>query len=476
VKQTQAEHSDLKTSHSYLTIPSLRYSILDGLGGSISQGSGETYLSAFGIFLKAAPLQVGLLATLPPLIGALLQGFGVWLMERFLRRRQILVILAAILSLIWLPVALLPVVLGPGGKTVTILILLICLYFALAGFAAPIWNSLIGDLVPSNSRGRYFGFRSRKCGLAVFLAMILAGQVLHIFEKAGLAEFGFLLIFLMAAFGRVMSSYWLSKYDDPPLHVSAEDRFSFIDFLRRAPASNFAKFAFFIATINLAVNFAGPYFAVYMLRQLNFSYLQYTLIGASAVIAQFLTLQHWGYLCDRFGNKKILNVTAVGVALSPIMWLFSAQTWYLVLIQLYGGFVWAGFNLAVGNFLFDAVSPPKRARCAAYQAIINGIFVLCGALLGGWYASHVPAASLAEKLWILPPSVYFQLFLISGLMRLAAAAVFLPLFAEVRPVEAIHHPKLIFQILHLRPLSGATFGPLSNGREKRGKTSPSMQL
>jgi hypothetical protein len=50
-----------------------------------------------------------------------------------------------------------------------------------------------------------------------------------------------------------------------------------------------------------------------------------------------------------------------------------------------------------------------------------------------------------------------MVFLISGVMRLAAAALFLPKFKEVRPVEAIRHREFIFRVSHIKPLAEATF-------------------
>src|SRR5690606_13056435 len=136
--------------------------------------------------------------------------------------------------------------------------------------------------------------------------------------------------------------------------------------------SNFARFVYFVSLINFGVNIATPFFAVYMLRDLQFSYMEYTIVTATNTVTQFLTMQYWGQISDQFGNKKILNVCGYGVAFSPILWLFGDAMWYLLLIQVFAGLVWAGFNLAAANFMFDAVTPPKRARCAAYQAMVNG--------------------------------------------------------------------------------------------------------
>jgi hypothetical protein len=50
-----------------------------------------------------------------------------------------------------------------------------------------------------------------------------------------------------------------------------------------------------------------------------------------------------------------------------------------------------------------------------------------------------------------------MVFLISGVMRLAAAAIFISKFKEVRPVEAIGHGELIFRVSHIKSFAEATF-------------------
>ena len=157
------------------------------------------------------------------------------------------------------------------------------------------------------------------------------------------------------------------------------------------------------------------------------------------------------------GNKKILNLCGWGMALIPVLWLGSSDIFYLILIQIYGGIIWSGFNLAVANFLFDAVTPPKRARCVAYQGLMNGFAVLTGSLLGGITAGHLPnSISIGPVVWH-PASMLLMVFLISGVIRFIAAYIFLRKFREVRDVEPIGHGNLIFRISHIKPIAGATF-------------------
>jgi MFS family permease len=450
--------------------PSLRAATKDGMAHAVMIGAGETYLGVFGIFLRATTPQVGLLATLPAFIGAIFQAVAVFCMPFFKTRRQPIVVSAVINALVWLPIALLPFVLGPGSTTVSVLIVLVTIYHVAGNFGAPLWNSLIGDLVPAHSRGRYFGGRNRLIGLATFLAVLIAGHILDLSRTWGDEALGFLVVFSVAAVARLLSAWWLSHYDDPPLAVRKEEMFSFYQFIRRLPRSNFARFVLFFATINFAVAFAGPYFALYMLRDLKLSYFEFTLVGATMTVTQFLTMQHWGRLSDRFGTKKILNICGIAVAVSPVLWLFSAELWWILVTQIYAGFVWAGFNLASTNFMFDAVTPPKRARCAAYQALVNGAFVVAGSLLGGVTADALTALGRFTLIGVEVTQPLLVLFFISGILRVIAAWLLLPQFQEVRPVEQIAHRHLVFQITNLRPLSGATFSVMSGflpGRRRK---------
>ena len=78
------------------------------------------------------------------------------------------------------------------------------------------------------------------------------------------------------------------------------------------------------------------------------------------------------------------------------------------------------------------MTPPRRARCVAYQSFVNGVFVLTGSLAGGYTAQHLPATITIAGGMVALRSPLLWVFAISGVMRLTAAAVFLPGFREVR--------------------------------------------
>ncbi|MBW1783684.1 MAG: hypothetical protein JRL30_23455, partial [Deltaproteobacteria bacterium] len=235
------------------TDPSLKASMRDGVSHAVMLGAGETYLGPFGIFLRATTLQVGMLASLPQLFGAVMQWASAITMDRFTSRRRVIVAGALSQGLLWLPISLLPFFLGSGELTVWVLIGLALLYHGTNGAVVPVWNSLIGDLVPTDVRGRFFGNRNRFCGISTFSALLMAGGVLQIFAQRHQVIWGYLIIFLTALAARLNSVRWLARYANPPFSLSPEQVFTFRQFLWRSPHSNFAKFVFFVGAINFSV-------------------------------------------------------------------------------------------------------------------------------------------------------------------------------------------------------------------------------
>ena len=461
---------------SFLSSRSSRSLIREGLLDAAKMGASETYLGAFGVLLGGSPLQIGALATLPPLVGSIIQSIGMRLSEQAKSRRNLIALLMRVQALLLVPIAFIPLVIAPGWGAVSALIAVVVVYHCTVGLIAPMWNSLVGDLLPPLSRGEFFGFRNKWMAIVTFTAIVIAGQILHQFAAFGLAAWGFTTIFVVSAVCRALSARAFCGVDDVALHVPEDSKFSFWQFIARAKQSNFVRFVVFVSSMNFAASVSGPFFAMYMLQDLRLSYFEYTIVVAAAVIAQFVVMRTWGSLSDQFGNRTILKVCGTLITFNPALWLISSNFWFVVFIQFYSGIFWAGFTLAAANFVFDAVTPPKRARCVAYQSIINGSLVFSGAIVGGFVTRHVPAELVQHLgLWV-PQSPFIALFVLSGILRAAVMLFLFPAFKEVRQVESIRSHQLLIRVTSLRPLWGGTFSYISNRYGGRpGRTTKSEE-
>src|SRR6187200_371552 len=150
----------------------LRHSVRDGMAFSVQVGAGETYFSAFALFLRATAPQVALLTTLPPLLGSLAQIVSAWL-GGYVGRKRVVVAGCVLQAFLWLPILLVPVLFR--SHTATALLILLSVYFSANNLATPQWTSIMRDLVSERRRGRYFGYRTQLTTSTTFLALVGCG-------------------------------------------------------------------------------------------------------------------------------------------------------------------------------------------------------------------------------------------------------------------------------------------------------------
>jgi len=418
---------------------SLRYSVFDGIFASIMMGCSEMFISPYAIAMGASARMVGLLAALPSLAGALIQVKSAALSERLGSRKALIVAAVFLQAVMWLPIIAIPYIVS--RYQVPWLIALYTVLIAVGIVSFPPWSSLMAEHVAAPDRGKYFGWRNRILGVTNIIAMLASGIVLHLSKKfSATAITGFTVIFSVACAARLCCCYFLAKMHEPKLVIKDEHRFTMLDFLKRMRHSNFGRFAIFAALINFSVFLSGPFFAVYMLRDLKFSYLTYTIITMTSTLTIFAMMRVWGSHADHVGNRRVLRLTSYFLPFIPVLWVFSHNVAYLVAVQIFGGFFWAGFNMSSSNFIYDCVTPEKRTRCVAYSNVINGIAIFAGASTGGFLARCLPPIYGNRLL---------SLFVLSGLLRLAASPI-CSMIKEVRQVKHVSSLELFYSIITAR--------------------------
>jgi MFS family permease len=314
----------------------------------------------------------------------------------------------------------------------------------------PAWVSWMGDLVTTN-RGKYFGMRNMVCGIVVIASMLIAGTVLDLFKDNINLFIGFVVLFSIAFFSRALSSYLFTKKYEPKFVHEHKYYFSFMEFIKKMRHNNFGRFVIFVSIFHFATSFAGPFFAVYMLNNLGYSYVFFTIVTISFSLGYFLIMPLLGRLADKYGTLKILKLGCLLICLSPFLWLpvifaFPADSLILLfcisVIKFLTGIGWAGVSLGTGNFLYEAVTQQRRVICSAYNNIIISFGSFFGALLGGFviYLN----ISLA---WM---TIFPLVFLVSGILRIIAYIFFSRSIKEVRICERFNIKKFKVRLTALR--------------------------
>ncbi|UCF98100.1 MAG: MFS transporter [Spirochaetaceae bacterium] len=418
---------------------SLRYSLLDGAAFSIMLGSAESYFQAFAVFLKATVAQVGIVYTIPMFVASLIQLHASSLLRWFRSRKNLTVLAGALRSLLFLPLIL---VYYMGVARVWVLLGIICLYFALNYLPIPAWTSWMRDLVDENRRGAYFSRRNRISNLVALLGIIFAGLILEYFKVR--PSLGFFIIFGVAMVGSIGSTIFLSLKYDAPYSEPPQDREGFFRFSIQMFRSNYGRFVLYNFALYFGVFFAGPFFVPYMLKDLGFSYLQFMISTSLVVLVKFITLPLWGELGDRYGNKKILVLASLFISILPFLWIAHRAFWWICLIQVTGGLVWAGFDISALNFAYDVLPSEKVTRHTSYLIFYRGLAIFIGGLVGGLVFHH----------FRLFGSTYYGNFFLSGVIRVLIAVPLLFFLKEERTVEHISYHDLMFKLMSVGPRRG----------------------
>jgi MFS family permease len=431
----------------------LRHSIRDGMAFAVQVGAGETYFSAFALFLRATAPQIALLSTLPPLLGSLGQIFSAWLGSYFGRKRLVLAG-CTMQTLLWIPLLLVPVLFEQ--YTFAALLILLALYYSANSFSALQWTSIMRDLVSERRRGRYFSYRTRVTTIATFTALVICGLLLHEFNTSGRTYIGFIVIFSIAFMARAVSVYHLTYLHEPD-HASAVPDMHIEHWWRSLRSTGAIGFSSYFALMNTAVGISSPFFTVYMLRDLGLSYLEYTVLAGSSVFAQFLMLTTWGRIADVYGNRLVLIVTSTSLPAVPLLWLVSSNFWYLILVQIISGLSWSGFTLGAGNLLYELVPRTRRAAYIAFHNVGTATGVFAGAMLGAALQVVLPprtpflgTANVASNL--------LYLFALSGIARAVIAALLARRVREIRmPRRSMSAPALVMRITGFNSMVGLLY-------------------
>lgn len=403
-------------------------------------GAGEQYVAPFVILGGSGLWQVVAIVALPLVAGGVVQRLAAAVTDACGRRQPVFVAAASVQVLLWGVFA--AAIYVPAGTQYWVMLATFILFIAGHHFSAPPWFSTMGDLVPESYRGRYFGWRNFLCGLAMIAAMLAAGQWLGVSERnlrAGLLglsgrDFGFLALFLVAGVARGVSVYYLTRMTEPPYHAPHAERFTFWQFLRRTPHSQFGRFAVYRALIFAGQTTLLAFLSWQMLGPMQLAPSLFAVVVTAQFLASYGSQPIWGRLADRFGSKWALAMGGLGMSATPVLLMLGDQVWWLVVVQLYEGTALAASSMGAGNYLLDIVTPAKRARCSADLNIYIGLATLLAGFGGAALAVNVVDGwPLPWRLAGVTVAEPFTLILLaSTALRVVPNVLLLPTFHEAR--------------------------------------------
>ncbi|HJX05247.1 MAG TPA: MFS transporter [Candidatus Nanoarchaeia archaeon] len=431
---------------------SLTFSIIDGSFFNIMDGFTTPFIAPYALFLKASNIVISLLASVPDLLASIFQLSAIKANEVFKSRKPLIFVSMFLQALLWLPLMMIPKLMKNGASGTVVLGFMV-LISMLGYFVSPLWRGMMGDLVAEHERGRFFSKRNQIIAVVGFVSTFAAGWILQHYSVTDALK-GFTILFVVAFIARAFSALFLLLMYEKKTYKSSpvfprKDSFTLISFLKNLKSSDYGRFVLFVCIFRITISLASPFFVVYELTYLKFSYLQFTILSAAEILASLLLLGFWGRMNDNQGSKMVMLITGLLIPLIPLLYIINPNFYFLLIVSLLSGAAWGGFNLAVSNFMFDASTPDNRVKYVAYFNLLHGIAIFLGATTGG----------LLLKLLGDNVSSIKALFIISGLARLGVALFLFPTLREMRIVQVSFDKKMFNYSVFIKPRQGFVEDP-----------------
>jgi len=341
------------------------------------------------------------------------------IIKRMGSRKRAVLFLAILDAFSWLPLIAVMFFLGPVAPFWLVVLWLINLIPGV--LLLPARDSWLADVVPANAMGRHLAVRTAVSATVYLGTFYIMGYVMDVFSGQIFKDFA--IILLIAFVATVIKTILYSRMRDSDRVVENQSEFGVSQFLQETKGEGLGRFILYVSLFNFAVCLCSPLFAVYMLKNLRFSYTTFAIVFSSEFIAKVISAPFWGKYSGRVGNLSIVRRMSYLIPLVPILWLASSNVIYLVCVQLFSGAVWAGFDICSRSLVYRASSPEKRAGYIVYKKSLIALCQAFGALAGaGLLSLMIPVFG----------SRILGLFLLSGIVRFAVAKAMLP---NVREVE-----------------------------------------
>jgi MFS family permease len=201
--------------------------------------------------------------------------------------------------------------------------------------------------------------------------------------------------------------------------------------------ANFSRLLLFVGSWQFAINFATPFFTVFIVRQLHFDVSFVMLLSVVSQVANLLALRTWGLLSDRFANKSVLAVCAPTYIVAIVAMAGASQfasrpliqAW-LVLLHIVMGASIAGVTLTSTNIALKLSPKGSATAYVATNAMVTAVAAGTAPIVGGLLADFFAKRQFEILMRWQSPQHIFSLpvtltawdfyFLIAGLIGLYA--------------------------------------------------------
>lgn len=390
----------------------LALSLGDGIGYGLMAGAAEVYLPAFALAVGIRPVVAGLVATAPLLAGGVLQLLVPRAIARTPSLRRWTVTCMVVQAASLLPLIALALW---GGHAASIVFASASLYWSAGMGASAGWTPWMSRVVPARVRGKFFARRQGVAQGAMLVGLVGAGLSLQAASGTPHLRAVYAGMFAVAAVARLAGAVAIARQGGT-LVQRPHRRMRLRSIPPRLRGTPRASLLGYLLAALAATAISGPFLTPYLLVHEHIGYARYCVFTATIVLVKVAALPMFGRLLHRTGARRVLTTCALGIAPIPLLWAASGAFGWLLVVQLYAGIVWAGFELSMLMTLFDAEDDAERTTIQSAFSALQAIGTASAGFIGGALLGALSGGHRAY-VWLFVASAFARLFASALLVR-----------------------------------------------------------
>jgi len=354
-----------------------------------------TVLPAFVSSLTPSTTVVGLVAVIISLGGILPEFFTAYLVEGRPRMKIYLLGVITVRWISWLALAWLTFQYGVSqpGLVLGAFFTLLTLFSLAGGMGTVVYADIFARAIPAERRGRFAGIKNL-FGYALAIAVGMVVKAILQDEVRFPFPSNYALLFLLSGLVLSIAFIGFAMIREPIYPVQRRMKSlramvpRSIELVRTAP--NFRRLLV-VQGLQLVGLALAPFYVVYARQELHTGPELVGVFISAQMIGAALSNLLWGWIGDRFGNRRVIIGVALVGALVPLAALaIPASLAFLyagVFVLL--GVTLSGIYLGYGNILLEMAPVEVRPTCVALRDTLLAPVALLP-LVAGVLIEHLP--------------------------------------------------------------------------------------
>lgn len=383
----------------------------EGAIGAIILNMANPFFSMFARRMGANDYQIGLVSSLPALVGVLALIPGSILVDKSQNKKKIVSHLILLFGLMYPIAALSPFF---GSYMVPLYITVIALMnwpFSVFNIS---WQSFFSDVMKLSFNSA-FTKRTRAATIVGTVASLTAGLLLAYIPKNNqeriiIYQLFFVLSFILA----IIQSWLLNKVTAPPITKPDSNSPQNLRLVKECLYNLVTYREFRIFTIlafifHLSWHMGWPLFFIYQVDVVGINEAWLSYVNVAIGFAGSITYTFWGKAIQKKGAQLILIFGMFGLAVNALTIILVHSRYFLLLQTTLTGLTFSAFTLAIFSNLIEVVPQKNKTINIATYTTLLFISQFTAPLVG---------------VWIYKQTSIVTALIIVGIFRLSATSLF----------------------------------------------------